>query len=205
MIQEERIWFTSNDLQLEGLFHQGEIPAAGVVLAHPNPAMGGTMHSFVVECLMQAFAEMGFSTLRFNFRGAGHSEGISDEGRGEVNDLREAVSFLREKGAGNIILAGYSFGAWVVSRYLLHDDADFDKVIMVAPPVSIYSFAAEALANRVSLIICGDRDSFCLFDDVSSFGDAVRAQIVRMPRTDHFFAGREDSLIQAIQEYMRGK
>jgi alpha/beta superfamily hydrolase len=201
MIQEERIWITSDDLKLEGLFQRGETPNKGAVLTHPHPAMGGTMYSNVVESLVEVFGHMGLSTLRFNFRGAGRSEGMYDEGRGEVNDLGGAISCLRDKGVEDIILSGYSFGAWIVSRYI-QDEAGFAKVILVSPPVSIYSFDVEKLIGRISLIIHGDRDSYCRSDDARSFGETVKSQVVEIPRTDHFFAGRENLLIQAIQKYM---
>lgn len=202
MIQEERIWFPSAGLKLEGLFHRGETPAKGAVLTHPHPAMGGTMRNNVVESLVQVCGDMGFSTLRFNFRGAGRSEGIYDEGRGETDDLREAVSFLRGKGTEDIVLAGYSFGAWIISR-CLQDETSVERVILVSPPVSIYSFTVEKLIGRVSLVIYGDRDSFCRSGDARSFCETVHARMVEIPRTDHFFFGREDLLIQAVQEYMR--
>ena len=202
MIQEEKIWFFSDDLKLEGLFHRGETPAKGAVLTHPHPAMGGTMWNNVVDSLVETFGDMGYSTLRFNFRGAGRSEGIYDEGRGEVNDLRSAVSCLRDKGIESSVLAGYSFGAWIASR-CVQDDTSFERVILVAPPVSVYSFAVEKLIDRVSLVIHGDRDSFCRSEDARSFGETVHAQVIEFPRTDHFFGGREDMLIQTIQKYMQ--
>ena len=202
MIQEGKIWFSSSGLKLEGLFHRGETPAKGAVLTHPHPAMGGTMWNNVTESLVQTFGDMGLSTLRFNFRGAGRSEGTYDESRGEMDDLRGAISCLCDKGVENIVLAGYSFGAWIISR-CIQDDTSFERVILVSPPVSIYPFPVEKLIDRVSLVICGDRDSFCRSDDAHSFGETVHARVIEIPRTDHFFAGREDLLIQAIQEYMR--
>jgi len=200
---EERIWFLSDDLKLEGLFQEGKTPARGAVVAHPHPARGGTMYSNVVEGLVDALYELGFSTLRFNFRGAGRSEGMYDNGRGEVNDLQGAISCLRERGAQDIVLAGYSFGAWIISRYI-QAGTDFDKVIFVAPPVSVYPFDTERLAGRVSLIICGDRDSLCPSHGARALGEAIRAPVIEIPRTDHFFVGREDQLIQIVQEYIQG-
>ena len=90
----------------------------GVVICHPHPLFGGSMYNNVVEAVEEGFVLSGFSTLRFNFRGVGDSEGAYDEGNGEVNDVIAACKFMRDlPGAGGrLVLAGYSFGAWVASR-----------------------------------------------------------------------------------------
>ncbi len=109
---EEHIFFYSGGLKLEGLLdaHAGQ---KAVVVTHPHPLYGGSMHSNVVEAVLRAYAGKGYTTLRFNFRGAGASEGVHEKGIGEQEDVGAALAFLREKGKSAIDLAGYSFGAWV--------------------------------------------------------------------------------------------
>src|SRR5205085_10596511 len=81
--------------KLEALLNVGKLDAShAAVVCHPHPMFGGTMHNKVVYHAMKALAGFGFPVLRFNFRGAGLSEGKHDEGRGEVEDVRAALDFL---------------------------------------------------------------------------------------------------------------
>ena len=196
MMKEERIFFESGGLTIEGLYAPGE-GSKGVVVTHPHSQMGGSMANNVVDALVAAFHDHGYATLRFNFRGVGRSGGSFDDGVGEQDDVTGAIAFLKEKGLSDITLAGYSFGAWVMSRVLAGYDGLSD-VIMVSPPIDFVQFDFSHLTGRCGLIICGDRDQFCplrsLEDIVQQIG--CRLEIVR--GADHFYFGNE----QAIQEYL---
>jgi len=83
---EQQVYFRSGPLKLEGLIH--DVPGdKGVVMTHPHPLYGGSMHNNVVESMVAAYRKGGYSTLRFNFRGAGKSEGSYDQGVGEQEDV----------------------------------------------------------------------------------------------------------------------
>ena len=94
---EKSVVFESGELKLEGLLDRAE-GDAGVVITHPHPQYGGTMHNNVVESLVKAYQKAGYTTLRFNFRGMGRSEGHYDEGVGEQADVRGAVAYLKNLG-----------------------------------------------------------------------------------------------------------
>ena len=87
----EKILFPSGSLHLEGLLIRGKIPKA-VVISHPHPLYGGDMDNYVVGLISQAFEEKGWTTLRFNFRGVGRSQGDFDQGIGEEEDVLAAVN-----------------------------------------------------------------------------------------------------------------
>ncbi len=198
VLQEKRTYFPSGELKLEGLYADPGHDC-GAVISHPNPLMGGSMQNNVVESLVRAFYEKGYATLRFNFRGVGRSEVTHDNGAGEKDDLASAVSFLKDRGVQNIALAGYSFGAWVTANYLGNHQAT-GRVVLVAPPVSVYKFSTGALTGKIDLIVCGDKDPFCRSEDMLSFATEVRAKFVFLPGTDHFFVGKEQDLIKNVQE-----
>jgi len=198
MLQEKRIYFPSGELKLEGLYADTGHDR-GVVISHPNPLMGGDMQNNVVESLVQAFYEKGYATLRFNFRGVGRSEGDHDNGMGEQDDLAGAMAFLESHGVKNIALAGYSFGAWVTANYLRNRQA-VGQVVLIAPPVSVYEFSPGTLAGKIDLIVCGDKDPFCRSADILSFSTEVGSKSAFIPRTDHFFVGKEQDLIKNVQE-----
>ena len=108
---EEKITFQSDGLQLQGRLHRAGVN--GVVVTHPHPLYGGDMNNPVVETITQAYQHKGYTTLRFDFRGVGDSQGMYDEGIGEKRDVCQAMAYLAQINIENICLAGYSFGAWI--------------------------------------------------------------------------------------------
>ncbi len=144
---EKLVQFNSGDIQLEGLLDQG-ISGKGVVVTHPHPLYGGDMYNPVVESIARAYKSKDYTTLRFNFRGVGNSQGSYDDGPGEKQDVLSAVSYLKENGSDPINLSGYSFGAWVGARAVA-DDPRVKRIVLIAPPVSFYDFS-EGFLDSVS-------------------------------------------------------
>src|SRR3989442_12409684 len=106
-------FFTGPAGRIEAILKEpaGRVTGAAIV-CHPHPLFGGTMHNKVVYRIARTFPDAGFAVLRFNFRGAGRSEGEHDYGRGEQDDLRAAIQFIESKYPGSEIwLAGFSFGS----------------------------------------------------------------------------------------------
>jgi uncharacterized protein len=155
-VSEKNVVFESGDFKLEGLLERVQSDA-GVVITHPHPQYGGSMSNNVVESLVIAYGKAGYTTLRFNFRGVGRSEGHYDEGEGEQADVRGAVSYLKNMGMSAIHLAGYSFGAWVNARAIggLNDVA---RMVMVSPPVNFMDFSFMDYTPQLQLVIAGARD-----------------------------------------------
>jgi len=196
MINEERVFFESGGLTIEGLYAPGD-GSKGVVVTHPHSQMGGNMANNVVDTLVAAFHDHGYATLRFNFRGVGGSEGSFDDGVGEQDDVKGAIAFLKEKGLDDITLAGYSFGAWVISRALAGYDGLSD-VIMVSPPIDFVEFDFSHLTGRCGLIICGDGDQFCPLPSLEEIVQQLGCRLEVVRGADHFYFGNE----QAIQDYL---
>jgi alpha/beta superfamily hydrolase len=178
----------------------GEIHRA-VVVCHPHPLFGGTMHNKVVYRLAKTFFDSGFATLRFNFRGAGRSEGKHDEGRGEQDDLRSAIRFMEEKYAGaQLWLAGFSFGAAVLLRSGCASSAR--ALVAVGTPVSKYDFAIEAICPK--LFVQGEWDEFGSVSDLEKLTASLAgpAQVKVIEGADHFFSGRLDELSRAVSSFI---
>src|SRR5690606_27036375 len=109
------------------------------IICHPLPTEGGTMHNKVVTMAARALRELGATTVRFNFRGTGESEGTFDEGRGEVDDLRAVAAWVREQRPGDAVwLAGFSFGAYVSLRAAASLKPDL--LVSIAPPAGRWDF-----------------------------------------------------------------
>ncbi len=123
--------FNGPEGRLEGRYQPGKEPNAPVaIVLHPHPQFGGTMNNQIVYNLFYMFAERGFSVLRFNSRGVGRSQGVFDHGVGELSDAAAALDWLQiiNRESRGCWIAGFSFGAFVVSQALaaLWQQAGFD-------------------------------------------------------------------------------
>lgn len=196
--------------QLEALLNQGAQTATHAALVcHPHPMFGGTMHNKVVFHTMKALNGFGFPVLRFNFRGTGLSQGEHDEGRGEVEDVRTALHWLRDQFRLPVVFAGFSFGTAVGLRAAC-SDPDVSAMISLGTPVApvddrAYDFGFLASCTRPKLFVSGARDQFGprarLELVVASAAEPKR--LVMIEGADHFFAGRLAELRQAIEEWVK--
>ncbi len=204
MNQEEKVCWKNGSLIIEGLWiaSGGD---TGVVICPPHPQMGGSMHNNVVETIRDAFAGQNYSTLRFNFRGVGESTGQFDEGRGEVQDVLSACDYLQKRGIKKIILAGYSFGAWVCCRLLKNHPFDFDATILVSPPDKFSPFDWNGLEGKVDLIICGSLDPLCDTENIQKQAQPIGAKHLVLKSIDHFYNGGESQLAEALTQFIKEK
>jgi uncharacterized protein len=196
---EERIAFLSGDLSLEGLLSQGKRDQ-GVVISPPHPLYGGEMRNQVVGIIQEVLAGKGWTTLRFNFRGVGRSQGKYDEGAGEQEDARAAVRHLKELGIKEIFLAGYSFGAWVNARAALHLPEVVGS-ILVAPPQAMMNFSFLKDDDKTRLVIAGERDEYGPVEEIMKIVEKMNPSppIITIPGADHFFSGATEELARALE------
>ncbi len=124
--------------RLEGrILDQGQDRWA--VICHPHPQFGGTMNNKVVTTVERALQQKGWSTLVFNFRGVGDSDGTYDQGVGEQADLLAVIEWLRNAHApGQLLLGGFSFGAYIALR--CWPAVRPDALLSIAPPVGLWPF-----------------------------------------------------------------
>jgi alpha/beta superfamily hydrolase len=181
-------------------------PAAAkraVVLCHPHPLYGGTMHSAVVLAIAKVLAERGAENvahLRFNYRGVGTSEGRYGEGLGEIQDARAAIDALRERAPrAKMTVCGYSFGTFVGLRAAVID-ANVERVTLVAPAVRIFHFVKEdggAFQGRLSIFV-GDDDEFCDVAEAEELARDLGAKLTVFPGADHYFLKSRRKLAEAV-------
>src|SRR5438094_3529247 len=198
------------DGRIEARYHHARVAAAPMALVlHPHPQHGGTMNNKVVYTLYQCFVRRGFSTLRFNFRGVGRSQGSFDRGEGELSDAASALDWLQtyNPNAQFCWIAGFSFGAWIGMQLLMRRP-EIEGFISVAPPANLYDFGFLAPCPSSGLIVHGDKDAVVPLKDVSGLVDKLKTQkgIVIdqkiVPGANHFFDGKIDSLMQAVGVYL---
>lgn len=191
--------------RIEALLKEPPTPVTcAAIVCHPHPLFGGTMHNKVVYRIAKAFQNAGFAVLRFNFRGAGRSQGEHDEGRGEQDDLRAAIKFMEEKYANaEMWVAGFSFGSAVMLRAACGDPS-IRAIVAVGAPVSKYDFIDVTDCRKPKLFVQGGRDEFGRAADLEKFvAKLSEPKTLRVIEgADHFFEGHLDELEKAVLEFI---
>jgi alpha/beta superfamily hydrolase len=179
-------------------------PRRVAVVCHPHPLFGGTMHNKVVYQTAKALHNSGAPVLRFNFRGAGLSEGLHDKGNGEAGDVRAALDYLAAEFPGRpILLAGFSFGSWVGLRVGC-EDARVKELIGLGIPVNNSDLSYLQTCAKPKLFIQGGNDEFGARATVEALYATLPEpkRLVVVEGADHFFAGKLDQVRAAIQDWL---
>ncbi len=196
--------------RLEGRYTHAKTPNAPLALIlHPHPEQGGTMNNKITFTLFQTFVSRGFSTLRFNFRGVGRSQGVFDRGEGELSDAAAALDWMQElnPNAPYVWAAGFSFGAWI-SMQLLMRRPEIQGFISVAPPANHYDFSFLAPCPTSGLIIQGGRDDIVPENSVEKLVQKLRMQrgieidYRVLDGTNHFFHNRIEDLATNVHDHL---
>jgi hypothetical protein len=181
------------------------LPTAAVVLAHPHPQHGGTMHTKVVFQAAKAFCRLGCAVLRFNSRGVGVSAGSFADGAGEKADFRAGIDFMAARYPGvPVWAAGMSFGSWIAMTVGAEDDR-VTTLVGIATPVTLYDFSAVSASAKSKFFIHGERDELCPVRAVWEFyGRASEPkEFVVIDTADHVFDGRVSEVADAIEDLLR--
>ena len=197
--------------RLEARYQKGKDQRSPICLVlHPHPRQGGTMNNKIVYNIFHAFKNIGFATLRFNFRGVGKSQGSYDNGVGELTDAAAALDWLQNENptAQNTWIAGFSFGSWLALQLLMRRP-EIAGFIAVSPPANLYDFSFLAPCPASGLIIQGTDDKIVEAEQVSELADKLNKQknlkIVykKLIGADHFFKNELDDIQDAITKYVR--
>lgn len=186
-------------------FPDGDVArrAGCAIVCHPLPTDGGTMDNKVVTTTARALRELGLTTLRFNFRGTGRSEGRFDGGPGEREDLRAVAAWLRAARPGDALwIAGFSFGSYVSLR--MNGELAPAALISIAPPVGRWDFAEVPTPAMPWLVVQGDADEIVDPQAVKQWFaglGAPQGALVEMAETSHFFHRKLIDLRQVVQHW----
>lgn len=194
------VHFQSAAQTLEGLLDEQPGDAA-VVLASPHPLYGGTMADAVIDAIRSAYQDQGYTTLRFNYRGVGGSEGTPDGDAGPREDLASAIAYLAERGKKRLDVAGYSFGAWAAFM-AVQRGTPAERAILVAPPIDVAGF--KGASDKVRLVVAAAEDHFAslpaLKRCVPRWSSSARLAVVS--DANHYFMLRLDQLKAIVREFL---
>jgi len=195
---------------LEAVLNVGaENATHAAVVCHPHPVYGGTLHNKVVFHAMKALNGFGFPVLRFNFRGAGLSQGEHDHGHGEVDDVRAALDWLEREFHLPVIFAGFSFGAAVGLAAACPDPRVTALAALGAPLAPIddrsYDFSFLQTCDKPKLLVSGARDQFASRAQLERMIERIPEpkKLVIIEGADHFFEGRLRELREAVETWVR--
>ena len=178
-------------------------PRAAVVLAHPHPQLGGTMHNKVVYRAARTLRNIGCSVLRFNFRGVGKSAGSFDEGRGEADDFRAGLEWMGDRHPGVPVWAGgFSFGAWVALNVGAADPR-VSLLLGIAPPTH-YDLEALRDSTKPKFLIHGEADELFPIQDIRRLYGQLEEpkELVVIDTADHLFEGKVSDVGDAIEDLL---
>jgi hypothetical protein len=204
--QQERLKIAGPAGALEALL---EAPAEAIttgcaVVCHPHPLHGGALENKVTHMLARSFVALGFSALRFNFRGVGESEGSFDEGNGELADVLAAVTWMRDaRPELPLWLAGFSFGAAMAVRAAV--ECEPAGLVSVAPAVSRFAGNFSGQPKCPWLILQGDEDELVDIEETIAWVNKLDPgpELKIFPDTEHFFHGKLIPLRDAVENFVK--
>jgi alpha/beta superfamily hydrolase len=179
-------------------------PLGTAVIAHPHPLHGGTLTNKVVQTLARACVLSGWTAVRFNFRGVGASEGVYDEGRGELEDLLTVVA--SQAADGPLCLAGFSFGAFVTSHAAarLHTLRDLQRLVLIGTAASRFDVApVPAELHARTLVVHGEQDDTVPLSSVMDWARPQVLPVMVVPGGGHFFHGQLPMLRELVLRHLR--
>lgn len=207
VLRQSAVSFQTAGLSFEGVIAQPDAtggPWPGVVICHPHPLHGGSMHNNVVLALALGLVEEGFVTLRFNFRGVGESEGEHGQGETEYQEALGALDLIKAwpDTRGKTGLVGYSFGSGVILRHeTLYKEVD--AVALVSPAQRYVSDTPLKTRKLPALIVAGDRDRIVdaeqLDAELKTFDREPESRIFE--GVDHFWYGQEGRLVPEVARF----
>jgi hypothetical protein len=198
------------DGRLEGRYQPGKTANAPLALIlHPHPQGGGNMNNKVVYQLYHIFVRRGFAVLRFNFRGVGRSEGVFDNGTGELSDAAAALDWMQtfNTNASSCWVAGFSFGAWIGMQLLMRRP-EIRGFLSIAPPANMYDFSFLAPCPSSGLVLQGTADDIVTPVSVEKLVAKLKTQKSitithdAIEGADHFFEAHLEQLVGNVDRYL---
>jgi alpha/beta superfamily hydrolase len=197
--------------RLEAIYKKSEVPGSPcALLLHPHPLYDGNMHNKVVFLMEKVFLENGFSTLRFNFRGVGDSEGSYDEGKGEIIDASTCCDWLQGKNPDHsgFWVAGFSFGAYIAIQIMMRR-IEVTKFVSIGLPANMFDVSFIYPCPTDGLFVHAEKDNIAPIKEA----DKIIKKAIRTKDTtidykiiksaDHFFTNHQKELYDVLNNYVK--
>jgi alpha/beta superfamily hydrolase len=179
-------------------------PRGIALVAHPHPLYGGTMENKVAQTLARTFVTLGYATARFNFRGVGESEGVHDDGRGEVDDMDVMYKHMTEQYPGlPVALSGFSFGTFVQAQFqqrLIAEGRPAERLVLVGTAAGKWPMPP---VPADTILIHGELDDTITLQEEIDWARPLDIPVTVIPGADHFFHRKLGHIKNLVVEMWR--
>jgi alpha/beta superfamily hydrolase len=199
--------------RIQAKYFQSKRRGAPVALVlQPHPQYGGTMNNRIIYETYNCFYKNEFSVIRINFRGVDKSDGMFDNGQGELSDAAAALDWIEKENAGysQCWISGFSFGALICMQLIMRRP-EVNKFISISPQPNVYDFTFLAPCPISGLIIYGKNDELVQLDSILNLKKKLSVQkninvkFEPIPNANHFYKGKEKELAVTIEKYIKDK
>ena len=212
-IESKEIFIPGPCGRIQAKYYKNNLPEAPVALVlQPHPQYGGTMNNRIVCETYNCFYKNKFSVIRINFRGVEKSDGVFDNGQGELSDAAAALDWIEKENPGynQCWVSGFSFGALICMQLIMRRP-EVNKFIAISPQPNVYDFTFLAPCPISGLIIYGKNDELVQVDSIINLKKRLNMQkninvkFESIPNANHFFKDKEKILGNSIGEYIKDK
>ena len=199
--------------RLEAKYYKSSKTTSPIALVlQPHPQYGGTMNNKIVQLMYNTFLENGFSVIKINFRGVGKSDGVFDNGQGELSDAAAALDWIERENMdySQCWVSGFSFGALICMQLIMRRP-EVNNFIAISPQPNVYDFSFLAPCPTSGQVVYSDNDELVTKESINELDTRIKNQkgveviFSKIKGANHFFKGREESLRQEVEKYIGEK
>ena len=211
--ESKEIFIPGPSGRIQAKYFKSKQPGAPVALVlQPHPQYGGTMNNRIVYETFNSFYKNNFSVIRINFRGVDKSDGIFDNGQGELSDAAAALDWIEKENSGfsQCWVAGFSFGALICMQLIMRRP-EVNKFIAISPQPNVYDFTFLAPCPISGTVIYGKNDELVQLDSILnlkkrlSLQKNIEVKFEMIPNANHFYKGKELELSKSVESYIKDK
>jgi len=212
-IENKEIFIPGPSGRIQAKYFKSKQVAAPVALVlHPHPQYGGTMNNKIVFEIYNSFYRNNFSVIRINFRGVEKSDGIFDNGQGELSDAAAALDWIERENPGyaQCWVSGFSFGALICMQLIMRRP-EVNKFVTISPQPNLYDFTFLSPCPISGVVVSGknddlvDTESLLQLKKRLSLQKNIDVKFETIPNANHFFKNKEKELSEAINLYIKDK
>ena len=212
-IENKEIFIPGTSGRIQAKYFKNKQQGAPLALVlHPHPQYGGTMNNKIVYETYNCFYKNKFSVIRINFRGVGKSDGIFDNGQGELSDAATALDWIERENPGynQCWVSGFSFGALICMQLIMRRP-EVNKFVAISPQPNLYDFTFLSPCPISGLVVYGKNDELVKIDSIMSMKKRLSMQknidvkFDPISNANHFYKNKEKELATSIDQYIKDK
>ncbi len=212
-IENKEIFIPGPSGRIQAKYFKSKQPNAPVALIlQPHPQYGGTMNNKIVYETYNCFYKNNFSVIRINFRGVEKSDGVFDNGQGELSDAAAALDWIEKENPGynQCWVSGFSFGALICMQLIMRRP-EVNKFVTISPQPNLYDFTFLSPCPISGIVLYGKNDELVQIESILNLKKRLSMQknidvkFESINNANHFFKSKEKELANSISAYIKEK